>query len=253
MKSRAARLVSRLLVLLGLLTGIFPGLQGIARAQASLRGVVFDSAGGPIRDVDIGVVALKRLTKTDEAGRFALAKLPPGELVVSVRRIGYEPITIHRIIVEDVSDSVAIQLERVAMLETLEVTAREMRKRFWVEDFYRRVVRGVGTYFTRTDIEQKRASTPTDLMRSVPGVQIIRTRSGRGIRFVSASSFRRNCMPMLWLDGQEAPGMQLDDVPLNTIEGIELYNGPSTTPMQFSQTSQVSCGTIVIWTRIPGT
>ena len=241
-------------MVLGLVAGFLPGLAGIARAQqGTLRGIVHDSAGGPIRDADIGVVALRRLTKTDEDGRFALLKLPPGELVVSVRRIGYEPITIHRTIAEDAADSVTIQMEQVAMLETLEITAREMRQRFWVEDFYRRVVRGVGTYITRADIEQKRASTPSDLMRTVPGIRIVRTRMGRGIRFVSASNMRRDCMPMIWIDGQEAPGMQIDDIPLNTIEGIELYNGPSTTPLQFSQTSTISCGTIVVWSRIPGT
>lgn len=38
------------------------------------------------------------------------------------------------------------------------------------------------------------------------------------------------------------------------IEGVELYNGPFTTPMQFSQYSSSStCGTIVIWTGVPGT
>ena len=251
MQNRAA---ASFLLVFGFASALLGSATRNANAQQGvLRGVVFDSAGGPIRDADIGIVALRRLTKTDEDGHFVLVKLPAGELVVSVRRIGYEPITVSRTIAENGSDTVAIQLEKVAMLETLEVTAREMRRRFWVEDFYRRVVRGVGTYITRDDIAQKRASTPTDLMRSVPGIQIVRTRTGRGIRFVSAANMRRNCMPMIWLDGQEAPGMQLDDIPLNTIEGIELYNGPSTTPMQFSQTSTVSCGTIVIWTRIPGT
>ena len=249
-----ARTAALQVLLAGLFVGSFPLVHGVARAQqGSVHGVVLDSAGHPIRDADIGVAALRRLTKSDVEGRFALAKLPAGEVIVSVRHIGYAPMTITKLVVDTIV-VVEVQLEKVAMIEAVQVTASEMRRRFWVEDFYRRVVRGVGTYFTRADIERNRASTPTDLMRSVPGIQIIRTRSGRTVRFMSASSMHRNCMPMIWLDGQQVPGMQLDDIPLNTVEGIELYNGPSTTPMQFSQASNMlSCGTIVIWTRIPGT
>jgi len=58
---------------------------------------------------------------------------------------------------------------------------------------------------------------------------------------------------MMWIDGQRAPGMEIDEIPLTDIEGIELYNGASTTPAEFSQTNSTQCGTIVIWTRLPGT
>jgi hypothetical protein len=57
---------------------------------------------------------------------------------------------------------------------------------------------------------------------------------------------------MIWIDGQRAPGMEIDEIPLNDIEGIELYNGPSTTPAEFWQANGSQCGTIVVWTRLPG-
>ena len=57
----------------------------------------------------------------------------------------------------------------------------------------------------------------------------------------------------IWLDGQEVRDMELDNIPVNDIEGMEIYSGPSTTPMQFSHGwSRTDCGAIVIWTRIPG-
>ena len=47
--------------------------------------------------------------------------------------------------------------------------------------------------------------------------------------------------------------MELDNIPVNDIEGMEVYSGPSETPMQFSHhASRMDCGAIVIWTRIPG-
>ena len=74
-----------------------------------------------------------------------------------------------------------------------------------------------------------------------------------GVRFDSAISARGGCIPTLWIDGQRAPGMEIDAIPLNDIEGIELYNGLSTTPAEFWQGNTPQCGTIVVWSRVPGT
>jgi hypothetical protein len=55
---------------------------------------------------------------------------------------------------------------------------------------------------------------------------------------------------MIWIDGQKVPGLEIDDIPLRDVEGMELYNGPATTPMQFSQAQSArNCGTIVVWSR----
>jgi hypothetical protein len=61
-------------------------------------------------------------------------------------------------------------------------------------------------------------------------------------------------MPTIWLDGQRALGLELDDLSANDIEGMELYQSLSTTPPQFSHGgSTTPCGTIVVWSRVPGT
>jgi hypothetical protein len=193
------------------------------------------------------------LTKTDGDGRFKLAKLPEGEVIVSIRRIGFEPTTLRRAVAPGIADSVSVEMARITVLEGMVVSERALRQRFWIEDFYRRRTRGVGTYLTREEIEHKRASRPSELLRQTPGLRFVRVRGGQGVRFMSSSSMRRDCMPMVWIDGQQAPGMELDDLPLSTIEGLELYHGPSTTPIQFSQGSMTTCGTIVVWSRIPGT
>ena len=56
---------------------------------------------------------------------------------------------------------------------------------------------------------------------------------------------------MIWLDGQRAPGMELDDIPAVDVEAMELYRGVSTTPSEFAYPPP-RCGTIVVWTRLPG-
>src|SRR5262245_2884329 len=91
---------------------VFIGLVGLlavgatpARAQQTLSGVVVDTAGKPIQNADVGVVSLRRLTRTDSGGRFSLQKLPLGALEVSVRRLGFEPSKIRITIAEGVDDS----------------------------------------------------------------------------------------------------------------------------------------------------
>jgi hypothetical protein len=223
-----------------------------AQGTGTLHGIVVDTSGAPIRQADVGVVALKRLTKTDDQGRFTLARLPLGNLELSVRRLAYEPLksTYH---IAGTSDTVRLVLtSSVRLLDGVYVTAAEMRRREQVEDFYRRLTRGLGTYLTRADIEGRASGTPSDLLRTIPGLRLVRTRSGTGVRFPTTSLSRRDCAPMIWIDGQRAPGLEIDEVTLTDIEGIEIYNGPSTTPVQFSQaTGHVTCGTIVVWSRPP--
>lgn len=237
------------------LAGLLAFWAGPASAQqGTLHGTVKDSAGAPIQDADVGIVALRRLTRTDKQGRFAFTKLPTGDVDVSVRRLSYEPRTVHIVITAIPVDTVRIKLvAHPALLEGMNVSAGEIRRREMIEDFYRRRTRGLGQYITRQDIEKRWGGAPSDLLRSTPGIRFVRVvGGGKGVRFPNTSISRRDCAPMIWVDGQKAPGLEIDDITLGDIEGIELYNGPSTTPLQFSQAqSSNTCGTIVVWTRPP--
>ena len=225
-----------------------------AFAQGTLRGVVRDTAGATIPDADIGIASLRRLVKTDDKGRFTFTKMPAGVIEVSIRRLGYVPQKVSLTIGTTEPDSLFITLKHnIAMLSAVNVSKGEVRQREMIEDYYRRVIRGVGQYVTREQIEARWGGTPSDVLRNTPGIRFIRTQSGgKGVRFPGTSINPRDCMPMIWIDGQRAPGMEVDDVTLGDIEGIEVYSGPSTTPMQFSQSQSANtCGTIVIWSRPP--
>jgi carboxypeptidase family protein/TonB-dependent receptor-like protein len=215
---------------------------------------VSDSTGAPIGNANVGIVALKELTRTDDQGRFAFRKLPPGEVEISVRRIGYQPRSVNVVVTAIAVDSLSVTLvAQPAVLSAIAVSAGELRRRQGIEDFYQRRTRGIGNYFTRQDIETRRAMVPSDVVRNTPGIRVVRIRGQVGVRFMTAAVARRDCMPMIWVDGQRAPGMELDDLTVHDIEGIELYQGPSTTPMQFSPGGDVTaCGTIVVWSRSPG-
>jgi hypothetical protein len=60
------------------------------------------------------------------------------------------------------------------------------------------------------------------------------------------------CQPMVWLDGQRAPGVEIDDLRKDDIQAIELYRGASVTPPQFATSGVTQCGAVVVWTRRKG-
>jgi iron complex outermembrane receptor protein len=219
--------------------------------EGSLRGTVTDSAGAPLNETAVTIVALHQATRTDDRGRFTFNKLPVGDVELTVRRIGYEPRAVRAIITAAAYDSVAIKLNELPeVLSAISVSATERRLRQGIEEFYWRRARGIGKFITRDDILDRHARVTTDMVRAIPGVQVVRTRDGLGLRFTSGSN-GRPCSPTIWLDGQRSLTMELDEVPVNDIEGIELYQSLSITPPQFWQGNSTSCGAIAIWTRSP--
>lgn len=245
----------RTLVGLAVASLLVAGLAERADAQQGrLRGIVTGEDGAPVAQATVSIPELDRHTPTDGYGRFSFGMLPKGELEISVRRIGYQALTARIIVTAVGIDSVRLRLvARTPVLTPVEISERERRRRQGITDFHERRTRGLGSFITREEIEARGASHTSDVLRTRPGIRFVRAGGRLGIRFVSTSIVRRDCAPMIWVDGQRAPGMEIDDVLATDIEGIELYSGPSTTPMEFSQGSSTStCGTIVVWTREPG-
>jgi TonB-dependent Receptor Plug Domain/Carboxypeptidase regulatory-like domain len=223
-----------------------------------LHGVVVDSADGALlENVDILVETLRKVARSDASGRFTLTKMPAGQAELMIRRIGYKPQQQTIVLSGGGNDSVKVVLvAQPEILKAMAVDEVERHHRQGIEDFYVRRTQGIGTFITREQLEDLQATQPTEALRNVPGVQIGRTRNGNStVRFTGTGSINhRDCPPTLWLDGQRVPNMELDQIPAQDIEGIELYRGASTTPAQFWQgnTSSTLCGTIVVWSRIPG-
>jgi hypothetical protein len=58
-------------------------------ATATLTGIVRDSAGGPLADVEVLLTETARATRSDAGGRFTLGNVAPGAYRVWFRRLGY--------------------------------------------------------------------------------------------------------------------------------------------------------------------
>jgi hypothetical protein len=98
------------------------------------------------------------------------------------------------------------------------------------------------------------------MFRMIPGVELVPlgTSSRAQLRFTRAKAAGlakgRECPVNYYIDGQFATGYNIDDMPVSDVEGIEVYSGIATLPGQFAKNSRgtIGCGTVVIWTRIPG-
>jgi len=231
-----------------------------ARAQsksAALVGSIRDAAGHPIDNADVAVESMHALARTDSAGRFQLRSLDPARVTVTIRRLGFDPESFDFTLHAMTDDSVAVTMQQnVQLLDAMKSNAALSHHFAALEDFYKRRSHGTGgSFLTRAEIERRNTTVLSEVLRDVPGVRILRGGGSRqsGVRFASSSTRSQVCMPNVWIDGQLARNTEVDEIPANDVEAMELYPGPSTTPMQFSQqATSYACGAIVIWTRLPG-
>src|SRR2546430_2542726 len=234
MSQRAA--ASRLGV--GCLVGFLALGGSSAQAQRGiLRAFVVDSAGFPIPGAEVTIFSLGRSVRSDSAGRLVLAALPQGSIDIAIRHMGYHAQSQRVQITSAPYDSIKVTLfEQATSLDEVNISA--IGRHPFFQGFDQRRAQGVGTFITREQIDARNTLTPSDLFRSIPQVRLVRSGSGMGIRFPTNTFVRGRgsdlCMPMIWLDGQRATGMEIDDLRATDIEAIEMYRGASTTPPQFA-------------------
>jgi hypothetical protein len=239
------------------LIGLLAVGAATARAQVgTLRTVVMDSLGLPISGAEVTISTLARMARTDTAGRTQIGSLPTGTFEILVRQFGYQAKRVNVTVRGGGYDTVRVMLvEQTTTLDEVDVSTTALHP--YAAGFEQRRARGIGTFITRDQIDARHTTTTSDLFRSLPSVVLIRVSAGLGIRFpANFTSLRRGgqdvCMPMIWVDGQRAPGMEIDELIATDIQAIELYRGVATTPAQFATGGAVPCGAVVVWTRRKG-
>lgn len=158
---------------------------------------------------------------------------------------------------------VEIRLDHEAvLLAPLEVTAwsRRVRPSPVTEGFRDRMASGLGYYVTREDVLERKPLFASDMLTSIPGVQL--RSSGRGTsRQIFLTRTGGNCPAQIFVDGMllngSSPGMAAPDFTLDeavapgSIEGIEVYHGLASVPAEFLNPDS-RCGAVVVWTRRGG-
>lgn len=234
---------------------------GVLSAQTTGReGVVRDELGRALAGVRIDPITVRLeaggslpsgvpLAQTDLLGRFRLRETMVGGVeAVVLRRLGFRPDTV-RLVDLPLGASTERTLQRLALpLPALTVSGRR-EIRGPLAGFYQRRAQGIGRFFTAEEIDRRTLRRVSDLLRGVPGIQVIPMRGGR-----SAFRFRGSTVPpLVWLDGNPmtAADLDLDAFDLRSFAGVEIYSGAATVPPQFTggRMMSTSGGAIVLWSR----
>ena len=247
-------------------------LQTSSAPTVSLTGTVTDAMTGiglPASPVSLNG---RVIVITDGDGRFAVATeaVSLGDTNrLSVRRVGYEPIA-HDFFLSTGRSSLAFAIvldPSPFELEAIEVEGRVSPR---LAGFFRRRAMGLGHYFTKLDIERIGAQKVTDVIRRVPGANIItddnRTvapgAGGAGNTFDAVViQFGRQGMFRSTISCQSGPLVFINDVqvaipninafmPPERIAGMEVYASDVQIPVEYAKVGS-ECGVIVLWTDEP--
>jgi len=236
--------------------GALTGVTATSEAQAprALFGQVKDSLGHAVAGAEVRARGNVVVAFSDDSGRFHVTQMPVGARGVFVRRLGFAPARAPITPSSGDVDSVRVILRAIAQ-PLPQITVQDehdsLSKKV-LADFWSRRARGFGKFLTRDEIEDKRASQFVDVVRNVSGVRIQMARGRPDIRFRGAAiGTPRDCPPQYWLDGIPLQSGVADEFSPENVEAIELYSSPATTPPQFN-TRNATCGTVVVWSRLPG-
>lgn len=226
-----------------------------ALAQAprgAISGSVKDDAGNPIPDVEVTAPSVHVQTRSDTAGNFVLGSLPPGPLDISFRRLAFSPVAVSIQVPHDDTTEVEVTLKIVAQRLTAVLVQSDAAHLRQLDAFEARRKLGIGHFITRAQIEKRNPMLLSDMVRMIPGAMLLPSANGQ-VRLRFSRAGRIECPPQFYIDGVQATGFNIDDMPVGDVEGVELYSGASGIPPEYNRLhSTVICGAVIIWTRIPG-
>lgn len=221
-----------------------------ALPRAAIHGVVRDTLGLPVAYAEVTGASARVLS--DSLGRFRLANMPAGPVVLQVRRIGYRAGSWAGSVRAGETIAAVLALVPIARdLQAVVVEASRGGNARQMRGFYQRRQRYGGHFLGRKDIARHDDARMTDLLRArVPGVSL--SSSGPGPTRLRLRGQR--CAPMVWIDGAPTPAgeFDVDVIQPFTVAAIEVYPGSGTVPAEFRTSyGRDSCGgTIVIWSRM---
>jgi hypothetical protein len=240
-----------------LLPLLFASSVAAQTPSSVLRGVVVDSASGPLAGVAISAAGSQVRTVTSQSGQFVLAPLAQGFHTIVAQRAGYAPESTTVTLNEGDTLDVRIVLLSVTVTNTVAEA-----KPASVEHTFdrRRASRGGGRFITRADIERRNPRQVSDILRNVSGIRIVdsagttvavSTRGPRTEANTDGSLRDRACVLHVGVDGvTKDASFAMDNISPTEVYGIEVFAGAASVPPEFGGLRpEAWCGLIMIWTR----
>ncbi|MEQ9399143.1 MAG: TonB-dependent receptor [Longimicrobiales bacterium] len=246
------------------------GTYGSAAAQHVQGLVLYNHNDLPVVAATVrlldqeGQVLVTGLTNLD--GRFALEVPADGSFLVHVEHItafemvdgpieagfsGNSFVTFHLV-------------PKPIALEALEVTVEGRSRILDRTGFYQRADEGLGFFMDESAIERRNPIRASDLLRAIPGVQVVSANGLAGFSGYPIMSytlrtridFAEPCFPRVYVDGTVVeqggtafiPTVGFDElIQAYDIAAVEVYRSPVEAPPQFGGLN--ACGLIMLWTK----
>ncbi len=224
---------------------------------ARLAGRVVQPDSTPVSGAAVGLVGTHDTATTDGAGHFTIRAAQSGPYLVTVRRLGFQPVRIAVSLSSRDEREVSVTLVRtVPLLPTVTTTAAE-RAAYRTVGFEQRLRAGNGYFMTYDQIVRKQATQFSDLFQNVPGLKVTRPRRQFGAA-IRQSRGGPNCVSYV-IDGNPQPILlehSAEGTPLGPESPDHLFNVADIGAIEVYQASERPvqwgsdwCALVVIWTR----
>jgi hypothetical protein len=243
------------------------------RNAAVFAGVVADTMGNPLADVDVTLPDLSRTGRTARDGSFRINEIPAGVHRVVVRRPGMGAYDAPVAFLSGHLVQRRIELSRVTELAAVNITADAAGPSVLPQSFEDHRKTGLGQFVTRDLLDNFAGAQLSTVLARTPGLGLVNSRGqaawvmatrvppslgGTNIYqpedFEKARGMKAGCYAQVYLDrtlmnpGSPTEPFDVNSISPDRIEAIEFYSGASKLPLEYSNLNSV-CGVMVIHTR----
>jgi len=237
-------------------------LAAEAQNQATFAGTLVRRDSSPVVTAKIKLPILERTATTDDSGHFQISNVPAGKHQVMVWAPGAAPVSLEVVLLAGETYNMRIVLaDDVQQLKEITVSAPKALDATGrrLEGFEQRRKRGMGVFLTTKDIERRNPRLLSDALVAINGIQLMTRGSGKvaiASRGMAPQAYQGGktaapCILRLIVDGMAMPaGSSIDNISPNEVAGMEIYAGPSSTPVELAHYQEDSwCGAILVWTK----
>lgn len=244
-----ARYVRLLLVL------TFLALPAALGAQAgTVRGLVTDTAGRPLADVEVMSVNAERSTRTGRDGRYTLTRLPFGQQLLIARSPGYQVGQVPITMLDDKAPSADFRLRLIVQaIDTVRIVSHDSCNPFDLTGFDCRRRASIGQFRDAAELAALRPRYWADLFEGLDGLKRIPTQNEDGTRdWTVRATTGWSCLKESW-DGREKTGadQRMRPQDIVAIEHYELYEKVPAAykRLAWPQGQTRPCALIIYWTK----
>ncbi|HEY4219312.1 MAG TPA: carboxypeptidase-like regulatory domain-containing protein [Gemmatimonadaceae bacterium] len=262
-------------------------LPAYAQTGTFLGTVARDSMDHTVGNAEVAVPQLNLKTTTNYMGEFRIGQIPPGRYAITVKAVGFQPLTDSIDVKAGATVDGDIVLTALPVnLATERTTANAVEKRLppGLQEMADRMKTHLGGYFvTDSTLRASDEKKLSDLLSRIPGVDLVLATDGTGVFLANSHehappvasigsthlpgrpdmdatpvSFPLNkCYVDIFVDGAKfyAGPPSATNQPPNfaamsaaDYSGIEYYSSGATVPPQYNGTSS-GCGVMLLWTR----